>query len=638
MKCVSAFLLTIIFSPCALVAQYNALPSKSIRSESTASDYLFPINPGTTNTLAGTMGELRSTHFHSGLDVRTNNMIGAAVVASQRGYISRVVKSAFSYGNVIYITHPDSNTTLYAHLDQFKGKLAEHVRREQYNQKTFEIDLRFQPGEFQVMQGDTIALSGNTGSSNGPHLHFDIRDKEMNALNPLTFGFEEIVDKTKPLIQKIALRTMRIDSRINGRFGRFEFHVLKVGANYTLLKPILASGNIGVEILAYDKMDNSRFQCGINTIEMLADSQQVFHQQIDKITMPVTRGILSLMDYKTMEVSGLRFNKLFIEDGNPLSFYDGTKTKGIISVQEKDVPVNIKLADTYGNTTHLNFILKSDPLTEGAVTFSNNLKPLEYTIMENVLQVTGKVCAETKATLFASDQAFDLEPAYKSASVKVFLFDLKKAVPDSIQWCGEKIYLNIKDVVPSKTEYTYYSKDLSVFFPDSALFDTLYFSTSRNGQRKSETIRIGNPLVPLMKDIKVDWKPNAMYDSQKFSVYRVEAGGRYSNLGGKWNTEKVSFTTREFGEFAILGDSMSPSILRIACNQTYARFKINDNLSGIFSFEATINGNWLLMNYDYKTGILYSERLDKKITIKGEFQLKVTDWAGNEKIYKQKIL
>jgi hypothetical protein len=638
LRCVSTFLLIFFILPGYLSAQFS---DPIIRQESKTDqpqDYLFPITPGTPNTLAGTMGELRNTHFHSGLDIRTNNQIGAAVLSAQRGYISRIVKSSWSYGNVIYVTHPDSNTTLYAHLNEFKGKIAEHVRREQYNQKTFEIDLRFGPGDFPVERGDTIALSGNTGSSNGPHLHFDIRDKKMNALNPLDFGFEEIVDKTKPLVQKIALRTITPESRINGKFGRYEFTVYKVGGNYTFLKPILAHGKIGVEVLAYDRMDNSRFQCGINTIEMLADSQRVFVQKINGINMPVTRGILSLFDYKTLKNSGFRFNKLFVEDGNPLQYYEGTVNRGYLNVEEKDVPVLVKLGDSYNNFSNLTFTLKHDPVVVDVPTFSHGLKPLAYGLEGNILQVTGMNCKDSTAKFFIGDEVIPIKPAYKSASSRVYLYDIRKGVPDSVQSCNELVRMNFHDMVPSGTDYTYYSKNISISFPDSALFDTLYLAVRKNDKRKAESILIGDETVPLMRDIKVDWMPDRKYNSPKFSVYRANAWGGYANLGGKWESGKVTFTTREFGEFLILPDSVAPGILRIACTSGYARFKISDDLSGIFSFEATINGNWLLMNYDHKTGVIYSEKLDRKIPLKGDFQLKVTDYAGNEKIYKQKIL
>ena len=152
------------------------------------------------------------------------------VRASKSGYISRITSSGTGYGNVIYITHPDGNTTLYAHLDKFNGPMGKHILEEQYRMRSGEIDLYFEPNHFVVSRGDTIGLSGNTGSSGGPHLHFDIRDADNNALDPLKVaGFSEIVDKYAPAAEKIALRTLDITSRINNQFGRFEFYAQRVG-------------------------------------------------------------------------------------------------------------------------------------------------------------------------------------------------------------------------------------------------------------------------------------------------------------------------------------------------------------------------------------------------------------------------
>ncbi|HEX8041117.1 MAG TPA: M23 family metallopeptidase, partial [Chryseosolibacter sp.] len=248
---------------------------------------MYPINPGLPGSLAGTMGELRDTHFHSGVDIRTNNVIGLPVLASKSGYISRVSVGPTGYGNVIYITHPDGYTTLYGHLDRFKGNLAEFVLKEHYRRRSANISLTFKPGEFPVKQGDTIAFSGNSGSSGGPHLHFDIRDKNNFALNPLRVeSFPEIKDDLPPSVEKVALVTLDINSRINDRFGRFEFYAKRVGDDYLLEVPILATGNIGVEILAKDRLaPGSRFFGGVNYIQMKVDSQLIFNQSIDRLNV-----------------------------------------------------------------------------------------------------------------------------------------------------------------------------------------------------------------------------------------------------------------------------------------------------------------------------------------------------------------
>lgn len=626
-----------IFFGFVFTSAFAQIPDTELKPEVPviAADYIFPIKPGQPNELAGSMGELRNTHFHSGLDIRTNNQIGAAVLAVKGGYVARVVKSTWSYGNVMYIKHPDGNTSLYAHLDQLKGKLANHVRAEQYKRKSFEIDLRFNEGEWPVNQGDTIALSGNTGSSNGPHLHFDIRDKDMNALNPLHFAYEEIVDKTAPVVVKIALRTMTPNARINGKFGRFEFSVFKEGKNYSVLKPILANGLIGVEVLAYDKMDKSIFQFGINTAQMFQDSALIFRQVIDKITMPVTRAILNLFDYKTMKTSGHRFNKLYVDDGNPLAFYEGTLNSGYVSVGDKDTNLVISLGDTYLNFTTVKFTLKPDPSPAKVLGLAPVIQ-MEHAWFDDIVKISAKACKDNMANVFFNTEKTDLPPAYGDALTKVFLIDAKQRVPDSVAYCGSWVKFGVKDVVPPGRDYTYYSNFVNVTFPDSALFDTLYLKAEKIAGRKSETILIGHPHVPLMKSIKVEWLPELTYDTAKYSVYRVN--GATSNMGGKWEGGKISFVAREFGEYALLADVTEPTITRITLTSTYARFRINDNLSGIKSFEATVNGQWLLMNYDFKTGILYSERLDLKTPLKGDFELKVTDNNDNVKTFKQKIL
>ncbi|HLZ16907.1 MAG TPA: M23 family metallopeptidase, partial [Cyclobacteriaceae bacterium] len=267
MKLNKPILAVLLFASGVAVGQLS--PSKELPVPKAVSldPYLFPINPGRQNWLAGTMGELRNTHFHAGIDIRTNNMSGVPVRATQSGFISKAIVGAYGYGHVLFLTHPDGNVSVYAHLDQFQGKVADYVLAKHYEKKSFELDLQFTPDQFPVNRGDTIALSGNTGGSSGPHLHFEIRNDKNEALNPLNFKFDEIKDMLPPVAQKIALRTVGIDSRINGRNGRTEFHLIRNGANYFLPYEIPARGRIGIELLAFDRMDLSQFRCGISEIE-----------------------------------------------------------------------------------------------------------------------------------------------------------------------------------------------------------------------------------------------------------------------------------------------------------------------------------------------------------------------------------
>ena len=597
-------------------------------------DYLFPIAPGTPNTLAGTMGELRNTHFHSGLDIRTNNQVGAAVRAAQEGYISRASKSSNGYGNVLYVTHPNGHTTLYAHLDRFKGPVAAHVQGEQYRRQTFDIDLKFSPGQFKVNRGDTIALSGNTGSSSGPHLHFDLRDEQMDAINPLNFGFREITDRIPPIVQVIALRTMDKDARINGKFGRFEFRTVRSGGKFRIPVPVEASGRIGIELLGYDKMDNSGFQCGINKYMVTANGQPVFTQTIQRIDMENTRGILAVMDYHTLETRGHRYNKLYVEDGNPMDFYTGVTDRGIITIQDKAVEINIGLSDSYGNTAEAAFTLK--PGEQKSIIPSLDATKAPAGFEKNGHHIIARMPLCKEASLFSNGVAKPVKPDYRSNQWSVFVIDLRAGIPDSLSNCRHTLRFNISERVPSRVPFTYFGPSFSVHFPDSALFDTLYLSASHRMEGKREVLTVGEKTTPLLRAVTIEVKP-AGPAGARYAAYRVD-DGRYIFQQGTWTNGKLRFTTNYLGKFMLLPDSLPPAVHRIHLSHSHARFRIGDNLSGIASFEATVNGKWLLMNYDHKTGVLFSEKPEQGMEIRGNFLLKVTDRSGNVKVFKQKVI
>jgi murein DD-endopeptidase MepM/ murein hydrolase activator NlpD len=606
--------------------------------------YLYPINPGVQGSLAGTMGELRNTHFHSGIDIRTDNIIGIPVLASKTGYISRASVSPSGYGNVLYITHPDGNTTLYAHLDKFSGRVAKHILQEQYKQKSASIDLFFKEGQFPVKRGDTVALSGNSGSSGGPHLHFDIRDADNYALNPLQVeSFSEIVDKLPPALEKIALKTLDINSRINDRFGRFEFYAQRVGNNFILPTPILASGNIGVELLAKDRLaPKSRFFGGVNYIEMKLDSQLIFKQAIDKINIAETRGIYTLMDFKTLRRNGTRFYKLYVDDGNTLNFYENSPGTGKIHVDsKKSSSVKIIMRDSYGNASTVGFTLQPSAPSKIAKLLEPMRDSADFDIQENVMVVSAKTCVSpdsNAAVVYWKGKVNTIQPDYSNEFRSVFLLDLRKGFPDSIHVCGKMIVPKIKVSVPSGREYKYYSHAIDIEFPNKALYDTVYLSVDHTYKNGMEIFSIGPRTVPIDNSLLVSIRPTEKINWDKtHAVYRT-AGRGFTYLGGGWENGGVQFATREFGDFTILQDTVPPTIKVIGVNSTAVRFKIRDNLSGINDYQANINGQWLLMHFDSKSATIWSEKLDKSKPLKGDFTLVVTDNAGNSTTYTHKIL
>ena len=617
-------------------AQFS--PDKTLMPSIGLADYLFPIKPGTTCTVTGTMGELRNTHFHAGLDIDTPS-IGVPVLAAHDGFISKATCTTNGYGNVLFITHPDGNTTVYAHLEEFKGAVADFVRHERYARKVSEIELQFKPGQFPVSRGDVIARSGNTGGSGGPHLHFEIRNSDNEAINPLVYGFMEVKDNVSPLAIKIALKTLDNGSRINDQFGRFEFSLVRSGTTFSLPHPILASGQIGVEILAHDKIGNTRFRHGINYIDMRVNDQMVFTQSIDKIILNESRRILTLMDYKVLELKGSRYNKLYIDDGNELDYYSGSAKENGIGVLNDETHVEVSLKDFNENISKVNFTLKPSTLVDETPLLGIMTKPYETEIHENTLKLTVKNCLDEKPIeIWQQGKATSLTASYKGKNQSVYLINLLQVLPDSIATCQGVVNYLFKDRIPSETDYNYYSDLVDIEFPDRALYDTTFLSVRYDTLQAQEIFSIGSRTVPLHHSIRVTLKPKVNYlQTRDLGVYRKE-GNAINFVRSEWKNNRASFQTLSFGEFTILRDTVPPTIASILINPSAARFRIKDNLSGIAYFEAHVNGEWLLMVYDYKSGYLKSEKLDKTWPLKGEFELKVVDHAGNEKIFKQKIL
>src|SRR5210317_1932940 len=196
-------------------------------------NYFFPVRPNENNYLSATMGEIRGTHFHAGMDIKTSGRSGLPVYATRDGHISRIKVSSGGYGHALYILHPNGETSVYGHLLRFNEDIGNYVREQQYQKESFQVDLFPDKSAFQIKKGDIIGLSGNTGSSQGPHLHFEIRDENQRPQNPLKKNFNEIKDNIPPVVYEFALKTMDINSRINDEFGRMEYNVKKNGNEYS---------------------------------------------------------------------------------------------------------------------------------------------------------------------------------------------------------------------------------------------------------------------------------------------------------------------------------------------------------------------------------------------------------------------
>lgn len=606
--------------------------------------YLYPINPGEKSSLAGTMGELRSTHFHTGIDIRTGGKTGTPVKAAADGQIVRISVNPVGYGNALYIQHPNGTFTVYAHLEKFEDPIAEYVRKEQYKRKKWDVELYPEVGLFRVHKGKIIALSGNSGSSGGPHLHFDLRDANHNLLNPLKYGFEEVRDNTPPVARTLAIKPLNATSRVDGEFSRKEYDINRKGNDYIINDPINVYGDVGLEVWAYDLLDNSRFHTGITEMEVFVNGISIHKQEINTFSFAEQRNILVHMPYEELQTSGKRFHKLYIEDGNELSIYKHSR-KGAFSFKEDSCvyPVKIIMRDTYKNESSVSLTLNCQKpqfdVKEKAINYGH-LKTPQTNLIENTLKVRVPKKDDEELyniKVYVAGIPTEIAPEYELKNEIVYLYDFRNGIPDSADLCGTMEFFNYKAAIPSNKEFHYYDDKMNIHFPYNGLFDTLYLKTDYVEANEKEYFSFGNIYQPVRKYLTVTLKPRENYDPSKYAVYAVDLAQNLSYEGGKWDGQDITFSTRSFGTYTIIKDDEPPKITPTRLSSDDLKFRISDNLSGIKDYEVTVDGEWVLMHYDYKRDLIWSEKLNEFDKYQGEIVLKVSDKQGNQNVYKYNL-
>ncbi len=601
--------------------------------------YSFPIQPDRTNYLSGSMGELRASHFHAGLDIKTNGREGLSVYAAADGYVSRIRVATGGYGNCIYIAHPNGTTTVYAHLQKFDPVLAKYVLERQYENKSFQVNLFPGRNQFPFKKGEIIGLSGNTGSSGGPHLHFEIRNSKQEVLDPLRFKFDQIKDQIAPIAQRVALKTMDIDSRINGKFGRFEFILQRRGNEYVLPDTIEAYGNIGIELWAHDKLDGATNRNGIPITVLKDNGNTLFEQDIEKLSFSLQKNILIHTNYQAAKETRRRYNKLYIDDGNKLGFYELEDERGFLQVSDTSRhALEINLADSYGNQRNIFFNVKGASPTS---TTQIRINPYDHPyVQDNTLMLFDKKNDENKITLSTPDGSQEVEAAYTDGRTNVFLWDLKNSLPLEVAYADKKEELYFADLVPAASEHSFLSDTYSLKFGKRTLFDTVYVQSKHAVDKDTgwEVLEVNKDNIPLKGTIEAELQPLLSYESREdYHVYQVNNPKYPAFIGGDWDGEKIRFGISSFGKFTLLKDTTPPTIKYKPIKENVISFIIKDDLSGVKSYKATINGKWLLMNYEKKRNLIWSERLNKSKPLTGEFALTVTDNAGNEQIFNLKL-
>ncbi len=527
--------------------------------------------------LSASFAELRTNHFHSGIDIKTQGTTGLQVYAVAEGYVSRVAVSPSGFGNALYINHPNGTTSVYGHLEQFSPEIAKYIRNQQYEKQSFRVDLQIEPERFLIKQGQEVAKSGNSGSSGGPHLHFEIRDtKSEETLNPLELGFT-VTDNVSPKIFSLLVVPLSDTSHVNYQTSAKSYPVVYYEGKYHLKdNPVIpVYGMIGFAIQANDYFDGTTNKCGINALSLNIDGETQFTFLLNRFAFDQTRYINSHVVYEEYMASRRHFIKTWIEPGNQLPIYNYNFSQGILNSGIQKHAVQISISDTYGNKTMLGFSMEG-----------------KYKEVHKTHKPDGQILKYSLENTFTSDECTIEIPEgalYKDVD---FLYSTRPttvAYYSDFQYVGEK---NVPLQIPAKIKI------------------------------KPRALLPGIESKLLIVNVDAD-------------------NGIPSALGGVYKDGWVETEVRSLGTYAIMADTTAPKITSLSIeNNTLKdanrlRFRIHDNLSGINIIEGLLDGKWALFEYDAKSATIVHvfDRERFEFGKQHLLQLSVSDYRGNTALY-----
>ena len=514
-------------------------------------------------SLSGTFGEPRSTHYHLGVDIKTQGKQGWEVKSVAPGYISRIRVSIGGYGKTLYINHPDQTTSVYAHLKKFSPKIEAYLKSSQYKKKSYIIQKFPERGEFSIKAGEVIGYSGNTGSSSGPHLHFEIRDtKSQKPLNPLLFNLP-VEDSQRPQIQKLYLFYHK-DNSITTPSESIPLQKVNDSSYSTPL--IKTLGKIGLGIQMYDRQDLSYSKNGIYKAQVKVNGKSIVEYKFDELNYSDSKKLFINVDYATFKKDKRKIQKMFFQNHQPLTFMKSIHKEGLFDVQlGKSYLVKLVLEDFSGNAAHIEMYL------EGAKRKIQN-KLLDGKLIEPHLDY--QIRLNKKEIYFPKKTFFG------------------KAIIQIEQ--DEKILSIGPNLFPFNNPY-------EIRFE----FD------------EDDSLRLRQTFIAKKKDQKLYFLPTTF-------------------KGGNLETKLM-----DMGEFTLSRDSIPPKIVpsNFKANQWLSNFKvlkvkISDDFSGIKSYNGSINGEWVLFEYEPKKRLLTYDFSDKTFELsKHDLRLKVEDNVGNKTVY-----
>lgn len=500
--------------------------------------------------LSGNFAELRQNHFHSGIDLRVRNPKDRNVYCPFEGEVSRIKIQAFGGGKNLYITHPNGYTTVYMHLQNYSPKIEQFVREYQYANQKYEFDIPVNKGRLKINKDEIIGVAGNTGSSAGVHLHFEVRDtKTENVINPQSVGFN-VKDIISPEIYSIIVCPEGDFSRVEGVNSKKIYKTIGKNKNIKQNDTIKVTNKVYLGIMAYDKSEGSTQRNGVYSYELKVDKEVFWKFKIDEFSFNESRYINACIDYEQYLKNKERYLITKHLPGNALPYFNTSHQNGIIQMENGQVrEIEYILQDYSGNKTNFTFYLQS---SIGSFVEFSNTDTYSKTIYD---------------LYWNKDNQFNYE-------------DISIRIPKNALYDNTRVYFT-KDT-DVKTKISTYQ-----ILSDSPLHLDMNLSIS----------------IPefLLENEKLKHK----------LVVAQQVGKSLNYVGNKIIKDKIVAGTKSFGIFTLALDTIEPKISpinfnasKLKPNQKILKVRISDNLSGIKSYNAYINNKWVLMEYDGKTATL----------------------------------
>ena len=523
--------------------------------------------------LSGNFGELRSNHFHGGLDFKTQGVVGKPLLAIADGYISKVTVTPGGYGNALYITHDNGYTSVHGHLDGFLPEIARLVKEKQYREQSFVVTLEFGPEEYRVSRGEVVAYAGNTGYSFGPHLHMEIRTTDTNEpIDPLPFYKDKIVDNIAPRATHIMVYGAKNEGKVASAADSKEVkevdEKLIVNCQLSIVNSISAWGRIGTAISANDYMDGTTNNYGVRYVRLYVDDRLVSSSDVNRFSFSEDLLINSWTDYAVQRSTGRWYMRSTIAENNELRMLHADEERGWVMInEERDYHFRYELEDLYGNTSTYRFVVRGQRM----------------------------------------------EPSYR---IPNYLCRMDASRDNRFYAQGFELWMP-KGALFEDVEIDY---DVQLSDTDQAAHYRL--SATRIPLRQSAEITI--PILP-----KVGMDVSKLYIARVDNNQRVYCGGRYKH-------GRITANIKELGTYTVCYDTIAPKITPVG-GSTWKKkgvvtFRISDGETGIRSYRGMIDGKWVLFKYNSKNARLWCDLKAEGIARgKHKVEIVVTDMRGNVK-------